>query len=241
MYAVEVIDLWKSFRRYRDKALGLKERMVLWGRESSDDFWALKDINLKIPMGSTVGLIGRNGSGKSTLLKTISRILYPNKGEVRTNGRISTLLELGAGFHPDFTGRENIFLNASVLGFTRKQIRKKIDGIIAFSDIEDFIDEPVRNYSSGMHMRLGFAVAVHVDPDILLIDEVLAVGDIGFQERCLNRLRELQKQGKTVIFVTHSPGQVEEFCNMAVWLENGEIKMIGEAKEVTGAYKDFMS
>jgi lipopolysaccharide transport system ATP-binding protein len=240
MNAVEVRELWKGFRHYQDKAPGLKERVIFWGRERVDIFWALKDINLEIPQGSTIGLIGRNGSGKSTLLKTISRILYPNKGQIKVKGRISTLLELGAGFHPDFTGRENVYLNASILGLSHSQIEERFDSIVAFSELENFIDDPVRNYSSGMYMRLGFAVAVHTDPDILLIDEVLAVGDMAFQEKCMQKIREIQAQGKTIIFVTHSPKQVVELCDQAVWLENGEVKMKGEAKWVTDAFVESM-
>lgn len=241
MDAIEVVELWKSFRYYHDRAPGIKERVIFWGRERVEEFWALKNINLAVPKGATIGLIGRNGSGKSTLLKTISKILYPNKGEVRTNGRISTLLELGSGFHPDFTGMENIYLNASILGFTRKQIRDRINEIIDFSELEVSINEPVRNYSTGMYMRLGFSIAVHVDPEILLIDEVLAVGDLAFQEKCFKKLRELQEGGATIIFVSHSPQQVSGFCDRAVWLEQGEIKKIGKAKEVTDAYVKFMS
>ncbi|MGO0122939.1 ABC transporter ATP-binding protein [Desulfothermobacter acidiphilus] len=239
--AIEVRDLWKKFRIYYDRALTLKERLLFWGRQRNEDFWALKNINLTVPHGVTVGLVGRNGSGKSTLLKIISRILYPTKGEVRVSGRMSTLLELGAGFHLDFTGRENIFLNASILGLTRREIKEKLDEIIAFAELGDFIDNPVRNYSSGMYMRLGFAVAVHVDPDILLIDEVLAVGDLAFQEKCLRRIRELQQRGKTIVLVTHAPMQVEDLCDMAVWLDRGEIRMQGGAKEVARAYADWLA
>lgn len=239
--AIEVKDVWKKFRLYHDKAYSLKERVLFWGRSRAEDFWALKGINLSVPKGSTVGLIGRNGSGKSTLLKIISRILYPTRGEVKVNGRISTLLELGAGFHPDFTGRENIFLNASILGLSRKEIKERLNDIISFAELGDFIDNPVRNYSSGMYMRLGFAVAVHVDPEILLIDEVLAVGDLAFQEKCLARIKELQKNGTTIIFVTHSPQQVKELCDLAVWLDKGEIKMQGPAREVASAYGEFMN
>ncbi|NHM28240.1 ABC transporter ATP-binding protein [Desulfofundulus sp. TPOSR] len=240
MAAVEVVNLWKKFRIYHERAISLKERVIFWGRQRAEDFWALKSINLTVPRGTTVGLIGRNGSGKSTLLKVISRILYPTEGEVRVKGRVSTLLELGAGFHPDFTGRENIFLNASILGLTRREIKERLDDIITFAELGDFIDNPVRNYSSGMYMRLGFAVAVHVDPEILLIDEVLAVGDLAFQEKCLARIRELQGQGKTIIFVTHAPKQVAELCNLAVWLDRGEIRMQGPAAEVARAYAEFM-
>ena len=238
--AVEIRDLWKKFHLYHNKANSLKEKVLFWRQTTVEDFWALKGINFSIPRGSTLGLVGRNGSGKSTLLKIISRILYPTKGEVRVHGRVSTLLELGAGFHPDFTGRENIFLNASILGLTRKEIKERLGDIIAFSELGSFIDNPVRNYSSGMYMRLGFAVAVHVDPEILLVDEVLAVGDLAFQEKCLAKIRELQKRGTTIVFVTHSPKQVQDLCDAAVWLDQGEVRMMGSAKEVTEAYREFM-
>ncbi len=241
MAAVEVVNLWKKFRIYHERAVSLKERIIFWGHQRAEDFWALKNINLTVPWGTTVGLIGRNGSGKSTLLKIISRILYPTEGEVRVKGRVSTLLELGAGFHPDFTGRENIYLNASILGLTRREIRERLDDIISFAELGDFIDNPVRNYSSGMYMRLGFAVAVHVDPEILLIDEVLAVGDLAFQEKCLAKIRELQNRGATIILVTHAPKQVEELCHHAVWLDRGEVRMQGPAREVAQAYAAFVS
>jgi len=237
---VEIKDLWKKFQVYQDKTISLKERIIFWGRQRTEGFWALRNINLAVPKGKTIGLIGRNGSGKSTLLKIISRILYPTQGEVKVRGKLSTLLELGAGFHPDFTGRENIFLNASILGFTRKEIKEKLNDIVEFAELGDFIDNPVRNYSSGMYMRLGFAVAVHVDPDILLIDEVLSVGDLAFQEKCLTRIQDMQKQGKTIILVTHAPKQVEDLCDIAVWLDHGEAKLQGPAQEVAQAYKEFI-
>ncbi|GAB6274813.1 MAG: hypothetical protein STSR0004_16780 [Peptococcaceae bacterium] len=238
---VEIKDLWKKFQIYQDKTNSLKERLIFWGRQRTEGFWALRNINLTVPKGKTIGLIGRNGSGKSTLLKIISRILYPTQGEVKVKGKLSTLLELGAGFHPDFTGRENIYLNASILGFNRKEIKEKLNEIIEFAELGDFIDNPVRNYSSGMYMRLGFAVAVHVDPDILLIDEVLSVGDLAFQEKCLTRIQNMQKQGKTIILVTHAPKQVEDLCDMAVWLDHGEARLQGPAQEVAQAYKEFIS
>lgn len=238
--AIQVCGVWKKFYVYQNRVDSLKERVIFWGRHRAEEFWALKNINLDVPRGKTVGLIGRNGSGKSTLLKIISRILYPTRGEVRVNGRLSTLLELGAGFHPDFTGRENIYLNASILGFTRKEIKERLSDIISFAELGDFIDNPVRNYSSGMYMRLGFAVAVHVDPDILLIDEVLAVGDLAFQDKCLARIQELQKQGKTIVIVTHVPKKVEELCDLALWLDRGEARMLGPAKEVAQAYAGFI-
>lgn len=238
---IEVKDVWKKFRLYQDKAQSLKEKVLFWRKTRTEDFWALRGITLSIPKGTTVGLIGRNGSGKSTLLKIISRILYPTRGEVKVHGRLSTLLELGAGFHPDFTGMENIFLNASILGLSRKETKERLNDIIAFAELGDFINNPVRSYSSGMYMRLGFAVAVHVDPEILLIDEVLAVGDLAFQEKCLAKIRELQKRGTTIVFVTHSPQQVKDFCDIAVWLDAGEIRMMGDAQEVAEAYREFLT
>jgi len=239
--AVAITNLWKKFRVYHDRACSLKERLIFWHRSRAEEFWALKNVNLTIPCGATVGLIGRNGSGKSTLLKLISRILYPTRGEIKVNGRVSTLLELGAGFHPDFTGRENIFLNASILGLSRREIKERLDEIIAFAELGDFIDNPVRTYSSGMYMRLGFAVAVHVNPEILLVDEVLAVGDTPYQEKCLNRIRELQRRGVTIVFVTHDPKQVEELCDLAVWLDRGEVRFVGPAKEAIRAYAAFVN
>lgn len=238
--AVEISDVWKKFFIYQDMTRSIKERLIFWGRQRVEEFWALKNINLSVPAGKTIGLMGRNGSGKSTLLKLISRILYPSRGQIFVSGRVSTLLELGAGFHPDFTGRENIFLNGSILGFSRKEINLHLKDIIDFAELGDFIDNPVRNYSSGMYMRLGFSVAVHVKPDILLIDEVLAVGDLAFQEKCLVRIRDLQKQGKTIIFVTHSPTQVRELCDLAVWLDRGEIRSFGETEQVVADYTAFL-
>jgi ABC-2 type transport system ATP-binding protein len=238
--AIEVVDVWKKFRIYLDRAYSLKERFLFPHRNRHEDFWALKGVSLRVPRGATVGLIGRNGSGKSTLLKIISRILYPTRGRVRVHGRVSTLLELGAGFHPDFTGRENIYLNASILGLTRREINGRLEKIIEFAELGDFIDNPVRNYSSGMYMRLGFAVAVHVDPDILLIDEVLAVGDLPFQEKCLKKIREFKERGTTIVFVTHAPKQVAELCDYALWLDRGEVRLQGPAAEVARAYAEFV-
>ncbi|MBC7106771.1 MAG: ABC transporter ATP-binding protein [Firmicutes bacterium] len=240
MDAIEVLDVWKKFRIYHDRAYSLKERLIFPHRNRHEDFWALKGVSLRVPRGATVGLIGRNGSGKSTLLKIVSRILYPTRGRVRVRGRVSTLLELGAGFHPDFTGRENIYLNASILGLTRREINGRLEKIIEFAELGEFIDNPVRNYSSGMYMRLGFAVAVHVDPDILLIDEVLAVGDLPFQEKCLKKIREFKERGTTIVFVTHVPRQVAELCDHAVWLDRGEVRLQGPAAEVARAYAEFV-
>jgi ABC-2 type transport system ATP-binding protein len=212
------------------KEKSLKERLVNLGRSNAhkDDFWALKDIDLEIGAGSTVGLIGPNGSGKSTLLKLIGGILQPTTGTVEHRGRLAALLELGAGFHPDLTGRENVYLNASILGLSRKQTDEFFDGIIAFSGIEPFIDTQVKFYSSGMYVRLAFAVAVHVDPDVLLVDEVLAVGDEPFQRKCMDRIRQFQEEGRTIVVVTHSLDQVADLCDRAIVLEHGEVQVDGD-------------
>jgi lipopolysaccharide transport system ATP-binding protein len=234
---IKIDGVSKRFKIYHGRMYSLKERLLYWGQQKSEDFWAVKDIRLSIPRGSTVGLIGRNGSGKSTLLKLISRILYPTTGQITVNGKMSTLLELGAGFHPDFTGRENIYLNASILGFSKKDIDHKLEEIIDFSELRDFIDSPVRNYSSGMYMRLGFSVAIHVNPDILLIDEILAVGDYEFQQKCMSRILQFKAEGKTIIFVSHSSDQVKKLCDIAVWLENGLIKQQGSVGKVIDLYE----
>jgi ABC-2 type transport system ATP-binding protein len=212
------------------KEKSLKERLVNFGRSNAhkDDFWALRHIDLEIQAGSTVGLIGPNGSGKSTLLKLIGGILQPTTGTVEHRGRLAALLELGAGFHPDLTGRENVYLNASILGLSRKQTDSFFDGIIEFSGIEPFIDTQVKFYSSGMYVRLAFAVAVHVDPDVLLVDEVLSVGDEPFQRKCMDRIRQFQQEGRTIVVVTHSLDQVADLCDRAIVLEHGEVQVDGD-------------
>ena len=196
----------------------------------------LKDINLTIKNGEAVALIGVNGSGKSTLLKLMTKIIYPNKGKIETHGKLTSLLELGAGFHPDFSGRENIYFNASIFGLTRKQIDERFNDIIEFSELGSYIDNPVRTYSSGMYMRLAFSIAINVDAEILLIDEILAVGDQHFQEKCFKKMMELKKEGKTMVFVTHSMSAVKKFCDRAVWLSNGRIRMDGNTEDVVNEY-----
>jgi len=225
---VRVHDVSKRFVIHKDKSL--KERLVNAGRSRRhrEDFWALRDVDLDIHAGTTVGLIGPNGSGKSTLLKTIGGILQPTTGHVERRGRLAALLELGAGFHPDLTGRENVYLNASILGLSQAQTDKYFDAIIDFSGIERFIDTQVKFYSSGMYVRLAFAVAVHVDPDVLLVDEVLAVGDEPFQRKCLDRIRAFQKEGRTIVLVTHALDQVVDLCDRAVVLENGRVVVDGD-------------
>ena len=232
-----IVDhVYKSFDIYMDKANSLKEKMLFWNRNKKEKREVLKDISLTIKNGEAVALIGVNGSGKSTLLKLMTKIIYPNKGKIITNGKLTSLLELGAGFHPDFSGRENIYFNASIFGLTKKQIDGRLNDIIEFSELGDYIDNPVRTYSSGMYMRLAFAVAINVDADILLVDEVLSVGDQHFQEKCINKMKDLKKQGKTMVFVTHSLGTVKEFCDRAIWLNHGEIKMDGKPEPVIDAY-----
>jgi ABC-type polysaccharide/polyol phosphate transport system ATPase subunit len=224
---VRVTGVSKRFVIRKDKSL--KERIVNFGRSRKfkEDFWALRDIDFEITAGSTVGLVGVNGSGKSTLLKVIGGIIQPNSGHVERRGRLAALLELGAGFHPDLTGRENVYLNASILGLTRKQTEEYFPSIIEFAEIDEFIDTQVKFYSSGMYVRLAFAIAVHVDPDLLLVDEVLAVGDEPFQKKCMDKIREFQKDGRTIIVVTHSSKQVLELCDRVIVLSHGHLVFDG--------------
>ena len=233
---IVVEHVYKTFNIYMDKANSLKEKLLFWNRNKKEKREVLKDINLTIKNGEAVALIGVNGSGKSTLLKLMTKIIYPNKGKITTYGKLTSLLELGAGFHPDFSGRENIYFNASIFGLTKKEIDDRIDKIIEFSELGSYIDNPVRTYSSGMYMRLAFAVAINVDADILLIDEILAVGDQHFQDKCIAKMKELKAQGKTMVFVTHSMNTVKEFCSRAVWLSNGVIKMDDEPDKVIEEY-----
>ena len=235
--AIKVDHVYKNFNIYYDRANTLKERMLFWARNKRrEKREILKDINLEIKKGETVALIGVNGSGKSTLLKLMTQIIFPNSGTIETHGKLTSLLELGAGFHPDFSGRENIYFNSSIFGLTKKEIDKRLDQIIEFSELQDFIDNPVRTYSSGMYMRLAFSVAINVDADILLIDEILSVGDQHFQEKCFNKMRELREQGKTMVFVTHSMDSVRNLCDRAVWLYDGKVRMDGNTEEVVNEY-----
>src|SRR5258706_14712053 len=219
--AIETLHVSKHFRLYHEHYSSLKERMIHFGRIPFEDFVALDDIDVSIEEGSTVGILGHNGSGKSTLLKCVAGILQPNDGEIILRGRLAALLELGAGFHPELTGRENIYLNASILGLSKRDIAKVFDEIVSFSELDKFIDMQVRHYSSGMYVRLGFAVAVNVDPDILLIDEVLAVGDENFQRKCLERVAQFQRDGRTILFVTHAADLVRRICERALVLDRG--------------------
>jgi ABC-type polysaccharide/polyol phosphate transport system ATPase subunit len=238
--AISVQDVGKRFRRWRERPTSLKERFIKW-RMHAEQFWALRDVSVEIPEGQTLGLLGPNGAGKTTLLKVIAGILRPNEGQVITRGRIATLLALGAGFHAELTGRENVYLNASILGFSRGQIDALYDDIVAFAELEDFMDTQVKFYSSGMYVRLGFAVAVHVDPAILLVDEVLAVGDLAFQRKCLDRVAEFQRDGRTIVFVTHAPDLVLRICDQAMMLEHGEVKVAGDPEDVVRDFRMAMA
>jgi ABC-2 type transport system ATP-binding protein len=239
--AVEVRGVSKRFRLYHEKHYTLKERLIRLGRTSShEDFWALKNIDFAVDEGETVGLLGHNGSGKSTLLKCIGGILQPSAGEILTRGRLASLLELGAGFHPDLTGRENVYLNASILGIAHRDVDRIFDDVVAFAELEQFIDNQVKFYSSGMFVRLGFAVAVNIDPDVLLVDEVLSVGDENFQRKCLERVREFQAEGRTIIFVTHASDLVRRICDRAVVLDHGKQIVTGPPGEAIRAYRESL-
>ena len=233
--AVEVRNMSKSFKVEYDKAKTLKE-FIVRKHGQSKKHTVLKNINLNIKKGETVGLIGTNGSGKSTLLKLMTKIIFPTSGTVQTDGKLTSLLELGAGFHPDFTGRENIYFNASIFGLTEKEINNRIDEIISFSELGNAIDEPIRTYSSGMYMRLAFSIAINVDADILLIDEILAVGDQYFQDKCYAKLDELKKSDKTIVFVSHSLDSVRQLCDRVIWIYDGEIREDGDPVFVIGSY-----
>lgn len=237
---IEVTNLKKRFKVYSDKGNTLKEKALFWNRNRYETRWVLNGISFQIKKGEAVGLIGSNGCGKSTTLKLLNRIIYPNGGSVKISGRVSSLIELGAGFHPDMSGRENIYTNASIFGLDKKSIDERLDDIIAFSELEDFIDNPVRTYSSGMYMRLAFAVAINVDADILLIDEILAVGDVNFQAKCFNRLREIKKNGTTIVIVSHSMEQIEKICDRTIWIQDGMIREDGKPKNVHVSYTNFM-
>ena len=235
-YVIKVNNVYKNFNVYYDRANTVKEKLLFWKNSRKEQREILKGVTLNIKKGEVVGLIGVNGSGKSTLLKLMTQIIYPTKGTVETKGKLTSLLELGAGFHQDFSGRENIYFNASIFGLTKKEIDDRLEQIIDFSELRDFIDNPVRTYSSGMYMRLAFSVAINVDAEILLIDEILSVGDEHFQEKCFKKLEELKSEGKTIVFVTHGMGSVKRFCTRAVWLHEGKIKMDGDIDEVIENY-----
>lgn len=235
-FAVELDGVGKRFLRHADRRNTLKERLVRGRARNTQDFWAVKDVNVQIPKGSVYGLIGHNGSGKSTLLKLITGIYRPSEGQITTDGRVAALIELGAGFHPDMTGRENIRLNGSILGLSKSEVSDAMETIIDFSGLRDFIDDPVKHYSSGMYVRLGFSVAVHMKPDVLLVDEVLAVGDEEFQRKCFDHLYTLRREGRTIVVVSHGLGQLEGLCDEVAWLDHGTVQEIGPATDVIGSY-----
>ncbi len=237
--AVQISGISKMFRLFRERPTSLKQRLLV-SRSRSEEFWALRDVSFDIADGSSMGLIGHNGSGKTTLLKCIAGILRPTSGTIRYQGRLAALLELGAGFHPDLTGRENVYLNASFLGLSRRETDRIFDEVVAFAELEDFMDNQVKFYSSGMLVRLGFAVAVHVDPEVLLIDEVLAVGDESFQRRCLDRVRRFQAEGRTIVLVTHALDVVRDVCDEAVMLEHGRMHAIGTPDDVVRTMRHRM-
>src|SRR6188474_2503801 len=242
MNAIEVVHASKVYRRFGHKRQFATLKSALLGgsliRDLNPDetFSAIRDVSFVVPAGRTFGVIGRNGSGKSTMLKLVAGITKPTSGSVHVNGRISALIELGAGFHPEISGRENVFINGIMLGLSKREIARRFDEIVEFAELKDFIDAPVKTYSSGMYMRLGFAVAIHVDPDVLLVDEVLAVGDQAFTVKCLDKFAEFRRRNKTILLVTHSLDLVEKFCDRALWLDKGKTLAEGEPKRVVAAY-----
>ena len=238
--AIKVEKVVKNFKVYHDKGYSLKEKLLFWKRNSYETRSVLKGISFEVAKGEAIGLIGKNGCGKSTMLKLLSRIMYPDAGRITVKGRTASLIELGAGFHPDMSGRENIYINASIFGLTRREIDQKLQTIIDFSELWDFIDNPVRTYSSGMYMRLAFAVAINVEADVLLIDEILAVGDAHFQEKCFQKLKEIKAAGTTIVIVSHALGQIEEFCDRSILIKDGLIEMMGKPVDVHAKYNQYM-
>ena len=235
--AISIENVKKSFKIYKDKGFTLKERVLFFkSRNAYVKNNILKGISFNIEKGDILGIVGKNGSGKSTLLKLITRIIYPDSGSIKINGKVSSLIELGAGFHPDMTGRENIYINASIYGLTKKEIDSKLDTIIKFSELEEFIDSPIRTYSSGMYMRLAFSVAINVEAEILLIDEILSVGDASFQAKCFKKMQELKDSGITIVIVSHDLHTMKELGNKVIWIESGKIKESGDAETVISKY-----
>ncbi|WP_082160110.1 ABC transporter ATP-binding protein [Actinobaculum suis] len=234
--AIEVRNVTKNFKIYKENNKTIKSAIMRGRRSISKEFTALQDVSVNIPRGSTFALVGDNGSGKSTLLKCIAKILVPDNGEIAYDGKIAAMLEVGSGFHPELSGHDNIYLNGSILGMSRKEIDERYEDIVEFSGVRDFIDQPVKNYSSGMYVRLGFSVAIHTEPDILLVDEILAVGDAAFQEKCAKKFADLRARGKTVVVVSHSVPQLRTMADNAVWLEHGKVRMVGPAKVVLEEY-----
>ena len=238
--AVSVDHVSKSFRMYHERNQTIKSAIMRGRTSVHEDFWALKDVTFDVPTGSTFGLIGSNGSGKSTLLKCLANIYYPNSGSITHFGRIAAMLEVGSGFHYELSGRENIFLNGSILGMSKKEVTRKFDEIVDFSGVEEFIDQPVKNYSSGMYVRLGFSIAINVNPDILVVDEVLAVGDADFQAKCYQKFRDFRSSGRTVILVTHDMNTVQAMCDSVAWLNHGSLVTVGKAEPTIAAYVDSL-
>lgn len=238
--AIDVNNITKSFKVFPDKGSQLKERLLFRKRSRFEERRVLRGISFQVRKGEAIGLIGHNGCGKSTTLKLLTKIMFPDTGTITMSGRVSSLIELGAGFHPDMSGRENIYTNAAIFGLTKKEIDARLKDIISFSELEEFIDNPVRTYSSGMYMRLAFSVAINVDADILLIDEILAVGDANFQAKCFNKLKEIKAHGTTIVIVSHSLGQIEQICDRSIWIHEGLIKAEGDPKEIDLEYLDFM-
>jgi ABC-type polysaccharide/polyol phosphate transport system ATPase subunit len=236
--AIEVDNVSKRFRLFHERNQTLKSVVMRGRRSRYEDFWALRDVSFDVAQGQTFGLIGRNGSGKSTLLKCLAKIIYPTEGSIRHNGRMASLLEVGSGFHPELSGIENIFLNGAILGMSRGEVKSKLESIIDFADVGTFIDQPVKNYSSGMYVRLGFSVAIHVEPEILVVDEVLAVGDADFAAKCNLKFAEIKESGRTTVLVSHNLGTVRSMCDSVAWLDRGTLKAVGDAKSVTQAYTD---
>lgn len=234
--AIEVKNVKKRFKVYMDKGSSMKEKMLFRSRNRYEERWVLNGVSFSVKKGEAIGLIGKNGCGKSTTLKMLTRIMYPTEGTIEMCGRVSSLIELGAGFHPDMSGRENIFTNASIFGLNHAEIERRLDDIIAFSELEEFIDNPVRTYSSGMYMRLAFAVAINVDADILLIDEILAVGDVSFQTKCFEKLKEIKRNGTTIVIVSHVMSQIEQICDRAIWIEEGLLMEDGKPRDVGQHY-----
>ena len=237
---IHVENIHKSFKVFYDKGRSFKERLLFHERNRYEKREVLKGISFDVKKGEAIGLIGKNGCGKSTMLKLLTKIMYPTSGNVTTQGRVSALIELGAGFHPDMSGKENIYTNAAIFGLTKNEIDERLQAIIDFSELGSFIDNPVRTYSSGMYMRLAFAVAINVDADILLIDEILAVGDAAFQAKCFNKLREIKAKGTTIVIVSHSLGQIEQICDRSIWICDGEIRMQGAPRDVHPVYMEYM-
>lgn len=239
--SIEVKNVKKTFKVYYDKGNSLKEKVLFRNRNHYEEREVLKDISFNVKKGEAIGLIGHNGCGKSTMLKLLTKIIYPNSGSISLKGRVSSLIELGAGFHPDMSGKENIYTNASIFGLSKKEIDNRVEKIIEFSELEEYIDNPVRTYSSGMYMRLAFSVAINVDADILLIDEILGVGDVAFQTKCFNKLQEIKKNGTTIVIVSHSLGQIEQICERSIWINDGKVCLEGIPRDVHFQYLNYMA